>query len=61
MRKWVKAIICGCLAYELSLWLASFLVMDSQEWVQLLMKLTAQVSAIMCGMLVLLLYDKEEG
>lgn len=60
MRKWVKAIICGCLFYEFGLWFATFLTPDGVEWIQLFNKFIAQVMGVMCGILMLLLYDKEE-
>ena len=61
MRKWVKAIICGCLAYEFGMWFSGHLILSSPEWVPLAMKLVAEVMGVMCGILMVLLYDKEEG
>lgn len=60
MRKWVKAIICGCLFYEFGLWFGMFLAKGGEEWIQLVINLMAQTMAVMCGILMLLLYDKEE-
>lgn len=59
MKKWTKAIISGCLVYEFSIWFSGHLVLSSPEWVELVMELMAQVLAVLCGILMVLLYDKE--
>lgn len=60
MRKWVKAIIYGCFAYEFCIWFSGHFVLSSPEWIPLVMKLVAEVAGVMCGILMVLLYDKEK-
>ncbi len=59
MRKWVKAVIGGCFVYEFCIWFSGHFIISSPEWVELVMKLMAQVMAVLCGVLMVMLLDEE--
>ena len=59
MKKWVKAVIGGCFAYEFCIWFSGHLIISSPEWVELVMRLMAQVTAVLCGVLMVILLDEE--
>lgn len=61
LKKWVKAIICGCLFYEFGEWFGGVITPDSPEWIQLLIRLTAMTMAVLGGVLMVMLFDKEDN